>query len=379
MTVAVLLVQGAVQSLVAHGVATRTWWTSEWVRLQLQLAQPKAPYVQHPAPAPSWRDWVPSATTAVLVTAALVLLALLVARVGRGWWLLAVAALPLLPAELAPGVWAPPLSNQVAYALVWPAGATEPQTAWAWISAAITAVLVAVPAAALAVTRTRQPWASPGLVLGRLAPVGLVAAAWLGWQSYAGHPADVLLASWRTILVVVGALAMTGVVRRGQVLLVLVVLPAFAAGAVRWTTTADGVPTLVLDPAAWWMSAAAVAGGVYAAWLQPRLARALRSGRLLWSDALHAGEDEDELEAEDERQDDDAHDATLEQVAEHVDEGHALEDLRVPDVQVPDDASGLEPVLVRIVVTDADEPASATVSRRRGRGASGRSGGRHRA
>jgi hypothetical protein len=61
-----------------------------------------------------------------------------------------------------------------------------------------------------------------------------------------------------------------------------------------------------------------------------------------------------------------------------------LEDLRVPDVQVPDlqvpdDASGLEPVLVRIVVTDADEPANASVSRRRPRGASGRSGGRHRA
>jgi hypothetical protein len=311
--------------------------------------------------------------TSLGLTVALVLLALLVARVGRGWWLLAVAALPLVPTELSPGVWAPPLSNQVAYAIVWPAGATEAQSTWAWVSAGITAVLVALPAATLVAMRNRRPWLSPGQVLGRLAPVGLVAAAWLGWRAYNEVPADVLLAGWRTILVIVGALAMTGLVRRGQVLLVLAVLPALAAGVVRWTTSVDGVPQLVVDPAAWWMSAVAVAGGVFAAYLQPRLAYALRSGWWLWRGALHARPDDARNEVPRESPD-----------LVEADAWPRIDDLQLISALIPDDLSGLvpdEPVeVVRIVgIDEAEERAEVAVSRRRGRGASGRSAGRHRA
>ena len=86
---------------------------------------------------------------------------------------------------------------------------------------------------------------------------------------------------------VVGALAVTGLVRAGRSLAVLAVLPALAAGAVRWTTGVDGVPQLETDAMAWWMSAAAVAGGVWAAYLQPRLARGLSWVRAEWLAELH--------------------------------------------------------------------------------------------
>jgi hypothetical protein len=382
-TIAVLVATALVQGLVAWSVASRSWWSSEWVRLQLHHVDPTAPFAQHPQPHPGWRDWVPSATTSVLITAALVLLALLVVRVGRSWWLLAVALLPLVPTELAPGTWAPPLSNQLAYGLVWPAGSTDPDTAWAWVSAGITFVLVALPAATLAVSRTRRPYLSPGLVLGRLLPVGLVAAAWLGWRAYNGVPADALLAGWRTILVVVGALAATGLVRRGQVLAVLAVLPALAAGAVRWTTGVDGVPQLETDAMAWLMSAAAVGGGVWAAYLQPRLVRGLSWVRAEWHTALHRDEDVEPDERPDE---DGAAVATGGLPAEERDAAGTV-DLAGVDLlalSVPDDLSELGPERIRIDGTDEaaqDDGAEAVsaVSRRRGRAASGRSGGRHRA
>jgi hypothetical protein len=380
-TVAVLVTTALVQGLVAHSVASRSWWSSEWVRLQLHHADPSAPYAQHAAPHPGWRDWVPSATTSVLLTAALVLLALLVVRVGRSWWLLLVAGLPLVPMELAPGVWAPPLSNQLAYALVWPAGATEPEVAWAWVSAGMTFVLVALPAATLAVSRTRRPYLSPSLVLGRLVPLGLVAGAWMGWRAYNGVPADALLAGWRTILVVVGALAVTGLVRRGQVLLVLALLPAVAAGVIRWTTGVDGVPRLETDPTAWWMSAAAVGGGVWAAYVQPRLVRGVTWVRGAWHNALHQGIDDDATNHRDMGN----HAPALDTLpAKELDEAPvlAVDELELLSLQVPDDLSSLGPERIRVDEAD-HRPAyageSAPVSRRRARGASGRSGGRHRA
>ena len=381
-TIAVLVTTAIVQGLVAWSVASRSWWSSEWVRLQLHHVDPTAPFAQHPQPHPGWRDWVPSATTSVLITAALVLLALLVVRVGRSWWLLAVALLPLVPTELAPGTWAPPLPNQLAYGLVWPAGSTEPDTTWAWVSAGITLVLVALPAATLTVSRTRRPYPSPGVVLGRLLPVGLVAAAWLGWRAYNGVPADALLVGWRTILVVVGALAVTGLVRRGQVLAVLAVLPALAAGAVRWTTGVDGVPQLETDAMAWWMSAAAVAGGVWAAYLQPRLARGLSWVRAELLTELHRDGD---VEPDHDRHEDGAAAVTDELPGKELDVAGTvdLDELDLLTVRVPDDLSELGPERIRIDA--ADEPdregagAAPAVSRRRARGASGRSGGRHRA
>jgi hypothetical protein len=289
-TLAVLTVQALAQGLVAHSVVTRSWWDTEWVRLQLRLADPRAADA-HRVAWPGWQGWVPSAATALGTTSALVLLALLVARVGRGWWLLVVAALPLVPFELAPGTWAPPLTNQVAYALVWPAGATEPSTTWAWVSASITALLVALPAATLAAAQSRRPWVSPGQVLGRLAPIGLGYLLWQGWESSAGEASDPFAAGWRGLLVVVGAMATTGIVRKWHVLAVLVVLPALAAGGVRWTTGVDGVPVVVTDGGALWLSATAVAGGLWALVLQPALATGWRKGWAYWWATLAADVD----------------------------------------------------------------------------------------
>jgi len=208
-TLAVICLQALVQGLVAHSVLAQTWWDTEWVRLHLRLAHPGAAYAKR-LPQPGWQDWVPSAATAVGSTAALIVLALLVVHSGRGWWLLAVAVLPLVPTELAPGTWAPPLTNQVAYALVWPAGATQPHLTWAWVSAGVTSLLVALPAAALAATGYRRPSVSPGQVLARLFPAALAVLAYVGWQAAAGRSTDPFLAGWYGLLFVVGAMTMTG-------------------------------------------------------------------------------------------------------------------------------------------------------------------------
>ena len=357
-TVAVVTVQALVQGLVAHSVVTRGWWDTEWVRLQLRLANPKATYA-HSVPWPGWQGWVPSAATALGTTVALVLLALLVVRVGRGWWLLAVAALPLVPFELAPGSWAPPLPNQVAYALVWPAGATDPTTTWAWVSAAITAVLVALPAATLAAQRSRRPWLSPGQVLGRFVPVGLGLLLWLAWESTAGEPADPFSLGWRGLLVLVGGMALTGIVRKWQVLVLLAVLPALAAGAVRWTTGVDGVPAVVTDPAAWWMSAAAVAGGLFAAIVQPTLASWWRRGTGYWRAALAADVDRrNEARA--------ARALARQQRRTRTTEVAAGDDTELDLTDEPGELAGAT-------------AGGADVSRRPGRAASARSAGRHRA
>ena len=209
---------------------------------------------------------------------------------------------------------------------------------------------------------------------------------WAGGRTTAS-PADALLAGWRTILVVVGALAVTGLVRRGQVLAVLAVLPALAAGAVRWTTGVDGVPQLETDAMAWWMSAAAVAGGVWAAYLQPRLVRGLSWVRAEWHAALHHDQDAEPDDAPDEYGpgDDGAAAVTGERPAKELDLAGPvdLDSLDLQSVRVPDDLSELGPERIRI--DEADEPghdgaeAAPAVSRRRARAASGRSGGRHRA
>jgi hypothetical protein len=346
-TLAVITVQALVQGLVAHSVVTRSWWDTEWVRLQLRLANPKATDAPS-VPWPGWQGWVPSAATALGTTIALVLLALLVARVGRGWWLLAVAVLPLVPLELAPGSWAPPLTNQVAYALVWPAGSTDPNTTWAWVSASITAVLVALPAATLAAQRSRRPWVSPGQVLGRFVPVGLGLLVWLGWEISSGESTDPFTTGWRVLLVLVGGMALTGIVRKWQVAVVLALLPALAAGAVHWTTGVDGVPVVVTDPAAWWMSAAAVAGGLFAALVQPTLAGWWRRGTGYWRAAL------------------------VEDVERHNEARAARAARKRTEHAAPDELVDPDPGPVADDVSEVDLTD-------RGRAASARSGGRHRA
>ncbi len=357
-TLAALTVQALVQGLVAHSVVTRSWWGTEWMRLQLHLADPKAAGT-HSLPQPGWEGWLPSAATAVGITFALVLLALLVVRVGRGWWLLAVAALPLVPVELEPGSWAPPLPNQVAYALVWPAHSTGPQTTWAWVSASITALLVILPAATLAALRGRRAWIASSEVIGRLFPVGLGFLLWLGWQESAGEPTNPSTAGWRGLLVVIGAMALTGVVRKWQVLVGLAVLPALAAGAVRWTTDVDGVPAVVTDQSALWMSAFAVAGGLFAAVLQPALGRAARRGWAYWRAAL--------------AEDVERHNQARQERAARRESLGAGEPVELPDTGlVPDEESELD-------LTEVAEPVGAAVSRRPARAASARAGGRHRA
>jgi hypothetical protein len=276
-TVAVIAVQCALQALVAHTVSAQLWWQTDWARGRLRVSHPLAADAQR-LPRPGWQSWVPSAATAVLVTLALILLALLVVRAGRGWWLLLVAALPLVPTQVAPTVWAPPPVNQLANALVWPAGATAPSTTWAWVDAVITALMVVIPAASLNATPGHRPWTSGQQVLGRLLPAGLAAGLALGCAAAEGWTPDPRQAGWRVLLVVVGALVVTGTLRLGVAVAALAVLPAFAAGGVRWTAGPDGLPTVVTDPLALWMSCAAVAGGVVAL-AQPALARWLQRAR----------------------------------------------------------------------------------------------------
>ena len=290
-TLAAVAVQCVVQGLVAHSVAAQLWWQTEWVRGQLRVNHPLAAYAQR-LPQPGWQSWVPSTATAVLVTVALMLLALLVVRVGRGWWLLLVAALPLVPMEPAAGVWAPPPVNQVAYALLWPAGATAPSTTWAWIAAAITALMVAIPAATLNAMAGRRPWTSGPQILGRLLPAGSAAGLVLAWEAAAGWTPDPWPAGWRATLTVVGALVLTGTLDRRiaflpVAVLPLAVLPALAAGAVRWTTGPDGLTAVVIDPLALWMSAAALAGGVVGL-TQPVLTKWLRRAWSAWREMLAA-------------------------------------------------------------------------------------------
>ena len=159
-------------------ITSQLWWQREWARLRLHHQYPKA--AVRPAGArPGWQSWVPSATTAFVLILALALLALALVCAGRGWWLLAGRRrYPLVPTQVAPGVWAPPLSNQLMYALVWPAGSTEPSTIASWVSAAIEVLVVALPAMVLrSVVLERRPSCTPPDAARRLLAVAVVVGA----------------------------------------------------------------------------------------------------------------------------------------------------------------------------------------------------------
>jgi hypothetical protein len=286
-TVAVLTLYALLQVAVARSVTTTTWWQTEWVRLQVRVVHPRAPYAQQ-LPVPGWQAWVPSVITAVLMVGALTALALLTSSAGRGWWLLLVAALPLVPVQLAPGTWAPPLANEVAYALVWPAGATEPSTAWAWVSAAVAAFAVAVPAVALrGLVLHRHPRVHGAIVERRMRPLAVAVAVVLVWNVHADRVPDWSQVGWDAIVALVAAAVVTGALPARRTLPLLLVLPPLAAGALRWTTGPDGTPVVTFDRQLLQLSLVAAAGVLWVT-AQPQLARAVGGGIRGWLDMVRA-------------------------------------------------------------------------------------------
>jgi hypothetical protein len=286
-TIGILAAYAWLQLLVARAMTTSLWWQSEWLRIRLQHRYPKANL--GPAPSdPTWQSWLPSATTAFILILSLVLLALALVSAGRGWWLFLVAGVPLVPMQMAPGTWAPALSNQLTYAIIWPAGATRPSTAWAWVSAAIEVLVIAVPALALkALVVERRPVVPASDVLRRLAPAALLIVAVIGWNARAGEPQDWGTFAHRLVFAVAGALLFSGGLKRWWTLGLFVLLPALASGLFRWTTGVDGQPAIVTDSTAWALSVAMFGG---AAWIfvQPPVASGVRRLWAVWSGMLEA-------------------------------------------------------------------------------------------
>jgi hypothetical protein len=259
-TLAVVATYACFQLLAGHSAVTSAWWRSEGLRRTLHARSPKA-VVGQPQPVPTTADWLPSSATAVLLVLALVVLALALVAAGRGWWLLLVSALPLLPTQVAPGTWAPELSNQVVNAVVWPAGASEPSIAWSWLSAGVEALVIAVPAAALgAVVVQRRPAVFSDEVVRLLAPVAVAVTLVVTWNWRAGQPQDWTHLARLAIWVLVGALLLTGGLRLRWSMAVLVLTAALADGLLRWTTAADSQP-LAVAPTAWWACVPALLGG----------------------------------------------------------------------------------------------------------------------
>ena len=233
--------------------------------------------------------------TAVAITAALLALAIVLVRSGRGMWLLLVAALPLIPIELAPGVWAPSPVNSAAYALIFPPGALQPDTVWAWMEASLQSFAVILPALVigrlLPVPRARM-WA--GDVLPRFSVPAAAGIVYLGWKLALGAPVDWGTDSRAALLVTVGGLVVTGIRNRPVGLLALAVTTALAGSLVTWTTDVTGHAAVVTDLAVWRTATLALLG---AAWVlgQPYLAAAARGTYGIWRSALHAqaaGEDQ---------------------------------------------------------------------------------------
>ena len=302
-TIAVLATYAGLQVMAGRTMTSTLWWQNEWLRIKLAHTYPKSSFA-HAVPGPGWQTWLPSATTSFVLVLALVLLGLLMVRANRGWWLLLVAGVPLIPAQIAPETWAPALSNQVMYAMVWPAGATTPVTAWSWISAAVEALVIAVPALALrSVVHERNPRVHSSELLRRLVLPCLVVAAVVSWNISAGEAQDWGMLGQRLAFAAIGAALATGSVRLRVALPALGVLPLVAGGFVRWTTGVDGQPLVVTDAAAWALPVCALCG---AAWVlaEPYLARAFGVARVHWTamvdDYLATPEDrsEDEAEAE---------------------------------------------------------------------------------
>jgi hypothetical protein len=283
----VLATYAALQVVAGSTMTSTLWWQREWIRLRLHRQYPKASFAQ-PVPGPTWEAWLPSAATACVLVLALVLLALAVVSAGHGWWLLLVALLPLVPTPIAPGIWAPALSNQLMWAVVWPARATDPSTTWAWISAAIEAVVVAVPAMALrSLASSRRPAVDTSDVVRRLIPVATVFVAVVAWNWSAGEPQDWGILVRRAAFFVLGALVVSGARRRRWWVPLLAVLPAVSAGAIRWSTAVDGHASLIHDPAAWAVSLCFGCGGAWVL-VQPSSVAAARWVRRWWTATLVA-------------------------------------------------------------------------------------------
>ncbi len=300
----VLATYAGLQVLAGRTMTSTLWWQNEWLRLKLAHRYPKSSFA-HAVPGPGWQTWLPSAATSFVLVLALVLLALLMVRANRGWWLLLVAGIPLIPAQVAPGTWAPELSNQVMYAMVWPAGATTPVTAWSWISAAVEALVIAVPALALrSVVHERSPRVHSADLLRRLVLPCLVVVAVVSWNISAGEAQDWGMLGRRLAFGAIGAALATSSIRLRWALPALVVLPLVAAGFVRWTTGVDGQPLVTTDAAAWALTVCALCG---AAWVlaEPYLAKAFGVARVHWTSMLEdylatpgdGVEDEAEVEA----------------------------------------------------------------------------------
>jgi hypothetical protein len=287
---AVLAAYAGFQVLVAWSTTTNLWWQSETLRLRMHWQFPKA--VISPAqPMASWQAWLPSAATAVFLVLALVAAALAVVCAGRGWWLLLPAAIPLVPTQLVPGVWAPPLSNQVLYALVWPASSTLPSTAWTWVSACIEAVVVALPAVALsAVVVQRRPALFSADVARRQLPGLLAVAAVAVWEVNAQHPPEWGPLGRQVLWAGIGAMVFFGGLRRRVAVPLLVLLPALASGLLRWSAGADGTTSITVDSAAWGLSVAAMVGAGWVA-IQPFTLWPVRRWRQEWAAQLSADQE----------------------------------------------------------------------------------------
>ena len=235
-TATVVGAYAALQLFMTRSSVNFLWWRTELMREQDHFRYPKAP-VPASALQPTWQEWVPTATTAVVVTTALVLLAILMVRSGRGLWLLLVAVLPLVPVELSPGVWAPPLANTSAYALVFPPGAIQPDTFWAWMEASLQAFTIILPAFVIGrmlTVRLARVWG--GDVLWRLAGPAAVAFAVVLWDLGEGLPVDRGAVARTALLVTIGALVITGTRSRRAAAVGLALLPAVAARP-QWSST----------------------------------------------------------------------------------------------------------------------------------------------
>jgi hypothetical protein len=215
----------------------------------------------------------------------LVAVALLLSSGGLGHWVVVVAALPLVPVVLSPGVWAPPLADPVTEPLVWPPGASLPQTAWAWLAAGIAACVVLVPAAALrGLLLHRRPRLPGREVVARVLPGAVAVGLVLVWEVHADKDLDARTVAWQGGFALVGALVVGGRLDRRLSYPLLLGLPALAGGLVRWTAAVGppgSPPQLTVDPQALWLSVATAAGALWVL-VQPALARWTRSGATAW-------------------------------------------------------------------------------------------------
>jgi hypothetical protein len=164
-----------------------------------------------------------------------------------------------------------------------------PTAAWAWGSAALAALTVAIPAATLHVASYgRPPLVETRTALGRLAPLALVVGAAVWWRYAEGIAMDGRALVWGALLALTGALVASGLrqprqplVRTGAVVAALALLPPVAAGLLTWSSAVVGAPTWTVDRSTRVFAVVALVGAGWI-WLQPWLARALGRAWLGW-------------------------------------------------------------------------------------------------